>query len=187
MKEQLMSIKSQLISQIEGQMGNLQCVDTKELGEVIDMVKDIEEAIYYCTITEAMDKKDSEEMRGQNNYYYTEKLYPYRDMDKEYGRMYYDGNGSQSSSGANMSGTNHYSERPYPMISHDMREGRSPANRRNYMETKAAHGDKKSQMQELDQYLSSLSTDLIEMIQDSSPEEKQMVQTKLTSIANKLN
>jgi hypothetical protein len=29
-------------------------VDTKELGEAIDMIKDLEEAIYYCTVTEAM-------------------------------------------------------------------------------------------------------------------------------------
>ena len=26
-------------------------VDTKELGEAIDMIKDLEEAIYYCTVT----------------------------------------------------------------------------------------------------------------------------------------
>jgi hypothetical protein len=31
-------------------------VDTKELGEAIDMIKDLEEAIYYCTVTEAMTK-----------------------------------------------------------------------------------------------------------------------------------
>ena len=29
---------------------NLECVNAKELGEVIDMIKDIEEAIYYGTI-----------------------------------------------------------------------------------------------------------------------------------------
>jgi hypothetical protein len=40
-------------------MSNLQQVDAKELGEVIDMVKDIEEAIYYCTITEAMSGDDT--------------------------------------------------------------------------------------------------------------------------------
>ena len=40
-------------------MSNLQQVDAKELGEVIDMVKDIEEAIYYCTITEAMNSDDN--------------------------------------------------------------------------------------------------------------------------------
>jgi hypothetical protein len=38
-------------------MENLDCVDAKELGEVIDMIKDIEEAIYYCTVTAAMVEK----------------------------------------------------------------------------------------------------------------------------------
>jgi len=41
-------------------MGNIQNVDAHELGEVVDMVKDIEEALYYCTITKAMDKKEEE-------------------------------------------------------------------------------------------------------------------------------
>ena len=40
---------------------NLECVDTKELGEVIDMIKDIEEAIYYGTITKAMHESDKKE------------------------------------------------------------------------------------------------------------------------------
>jgi len=33
-------------------MGDLRCVDTHELGEVIDMIKDMAEAIYYCQISE---------------------------------------------------------------------------------------------------------------------------------------
>jgi hypothetical protein len=41
-------------------MTHLDTVDTKELGEAIDMIKDLSEAIYYCTITEAMEKKDEE-------------------------------------------------------------------------------------------------------------------------------
>ena len=35
------------------------------------MIKDLEEAIYYCTITKAMNQKDN-----------------FRDMDRAYGRMY---------------------------------------------------------------------------------------------------
>jgi len=37
-------------------MGNLHQVDTHELGEVIDMIKDLEEALYYCSITKAMEE-----------------------------------------------------------------------------------------------------------------------------------
>ena len=53
-------MKEHIVSAIQGQMGNLQNVDTKELGEAIDMVKDLAEAIYYCTITEAMSEKDED-------------------------------------------------------------------------------------------------------------------------------
>jgi hypothetical protein len=41
-------------------MTHLDSVDAKELGEAIDMIKDLSEAIYYCTITEAMEAKGKE-------------------------------------------------------------------------------------------------------------------------------
>ena len=58
--ERLKTIKNNLISCVEGQMANLQTVDTKELGEAVDMIKDIEEAIYYCTITKAINEQEKE-------------------------------------------------------------------------------------------------------------------------------
>lgn len=56
--EQLKNMKQTLVSCIQGQMTHLDSVDAKELGEVVDMVKDLSEAIYYCTITEAMEGKE---------------------------------------------------------------------------------------------------------------------------------
>ena len=50
----LYDMKNCLINAAQSQMSNLQNCDAEELGEVIDMIKDIEEAIYYCTITKAM-------------------------------------------------------------------------------------------------------------------------------------
>ena len=50
MKFHLKNIKEQLIAQVQNQMTDLKCVDTKELGEVIDMIKDLSEAVYYCEI-----------------------------------------------------------------------------------------------------------------------------------------
>jgi type IV secretory pathway VirB4 component len=47
-------MKTTLMSCVQSQMSNLKDVDAKELGEAIDMLKDLEEAMYYCTITEAM-------------------------------------------------------------------------------------------------------------------------------------
>ena len=106
--DQLKTIKEQLIAQIQGQMGDLKCVDTHELGEVIDMVKDIAQAEYYCEIYKQMKEHGAEEPTSNNNYYYTERYYPtpdyYRDMDRYYGRMYYP-EGGNSSSGGNSSGS----------------------------------------------------------------------------------
>ena len=46
--ERLKSIKDNLIAAVQCQ--DISSADAKEMGEVVDMIKDIEEAIYYCTI-----------------------------------------------------------------------------------------------------------------------------------------
>ena len=55
--ENLKTMKEQLTSCVQGQLGDISKVDTHELGEVIDMIKDLAEAIYYCTITDSMEKR----------------------------------------------------------------------------------------------------------------------------------
>ena len=56
--ERMKSIKETLLNRVLAETLHLDSVDTKELGEVIDMIKDMEEAIYYCTITKAMNEKE---------------------------------------------------------------------------------------------------------------------------------
>ena len=58
--EQLKNIKQCLVSSVQTQLGDLKKTDAKELGEVIDMIKDLEEAMYYCAITQAMEDKQDE-------------------------------------------------------------------------------------------------------------------------------
>ena len=59
--EDLKSMKKALISCVQSQIhGNLKEVDAEELGEAVDMIKDLEEAIYYATITKAMEDGDKE-------------------------------------------------------------------------------------------------------------------------------
>ena len=91
--EQLKNMKENLVSIIQAQMGNLQDTDTKELGEAIDMVKDLSEAIYYCSIVKAMEEKEEENKymsKTQTNYpmYYNGGNRIYDGMD---GRMWYNG------------------------------------------------------------------------------------------------
>lgn len=186
--ERLKSMKNCIMSQVEAQMADLRCVDTKELGEAIDMIKDLEEAIYYCTITEAMKQKTETENMGSNNYYYTEKMMPYPYYDD---RMYYTGggssNGNMSSNGSTSGGTRSYSERELPIEFRDDREGKSPRYRRMYMESKEMHYPQEQKMKELEKYLQELSTDITEMIEDATPEEKQMLQKKIAVLATKVN
>ena len=72
----------------------------------------------------------------------------------------------------------YYTERPYPMELRDRREGRSPMSRKMYMESKELHKDKATQLKDLEHYMQELSTDIAEMIDDASPEEKQILQSK---------
>lgn len=175
--EKLKSIKECLVAQVQNQLGNLANVDAKELGEVVDMVKDMEEAIYYATITKAMGEKDKEKEHYKERYYTTPTMY-YRDIDRyDNGRMYYD-NGLHRTT---------HMERDYPVGLRDMREGRSPITRKMYMESKEMHHDKSKKMKELEQYMRELSDDIVEMIEDASPEEKQILHQKLNALVSMIN
>ncbi len=191
--EELKTMKEHLTSQVQAQMSHLDTVDAKELGEAIDMIKDLSEAIYYCTITEAMEEKSGEDKEKINNntYYYYE-----RPLEYSNGRMYYSGNGSSSSgSGSSMSsnssssgnGTSYYQEEYWPQEFRDSREGRSPMQRKMYMESKQLHKGPEVEMKELESYLQELSTDISEMVKNASADERALLQKKISGIASKIN
>lgn len=184
--EKLQWMKDSLICVVENQLCNLNEVDTEELGEAIDMIKDLEEAIYYCTVTEAMNnpkKEHSWEMKKSDHHQKPED-------DRMYYRgypMYYadsghvnSGNGTSNTNSSN--GRNYYDD---PM-DRDEREGRSPISRRMYMEAKHTGKDKVVQLRELEKYMQELSQDITEMIADASPEEKQYLEKKITALASKI-
>ena len=54
--ERLKAMKEQLTSCVQSQLGNLSEVNAQELGEAVDMIKDLSEAIYYCSITKAIEE-----------------------------------------------------------------------------------------------------------------------------------
>ena len=230
--ERLKHIENNLVSAVEAQICNLSEVDVDELGGVIDMIKDLEEAIYYCTITEAMQGKGDQDFemeweskskkygKDKEEYmmFYTEpRMYnrmPYYDnsmMEHDGARSYYGGSsgggrsggsssgggrggssssnsgggGSSSSGGGNSGGGSSSSNFSEPMT-RDMREGRSPQSRRMYMEAKQNHQDKATQLRELEKYMQELSQDLVEMIDDATPEEKQYLEKKMSALASKI-
>ena len=161
-------------------------LDTKEMGEVAEILKELCEAEYYATITKAMGESEYGEdydMHGpmeERRYYrgrardsmgrfksrrgYDEmmdyhEMYPmehYRDMDREYGRMYYSGSGSHD--GNSMSGSMGSGTRMNESGMRDHREGRSGMSRRSYMETKEMHPgnsaeEKQAKTRELEKYM----------------------------------
>ena len=192
MHKRLTAMRENLASCIEYQLQHLEDVDCCELGEAIDMLKDLEETLYFHAITEAMKGEgaygDWSETK-KNGYH------QYDDSQMYYGgwnapMMYYDG-GSRGSHGlsniSNGSGHSNSSSYYYEPMNHerDEREGRSPQNRRMYMEAKYTK-DKATQLRELEKYMQELTSDMVEMIQDSSPEEKQYLEKKISALASKI-
>lgn len=218
--KQLKQMKETLMSAVQGQLSNLSQANTEELGCAIDMIKDLSEAIYYCTITKSMEEADEEKeemmkmMKYQQNgngngqqqpvMYFQERIrepyYMPRDMDRGEGRMYYNGGGNSNGGNSNSSnsssgsgnnarggGTRGYSEPTYMNErERDPREGRAPERRRMYMESKQMHADKAMHMKELDSYAHELTNDILEMIQDASPEEKQALKKKIIELTGKM-
>ena len=225
--EQLKQMKEALVGCVQTQVyGNMDKVDAQELGAAIDMIKDLSEAIYYCTITKAMEEEEEEGGEGKGKHgmmYYAPRQvpkmyhmpYPIEMYDPRYRERYNDGmmyaqggNSGSSNSGGNGArggGTRGYHDGMIPMYNdgtnyamyeqggnrnysemmRDPREGRSGERRKMYMEGKGQK-DKTHQMKELETYMQELSSDLTEMIQDASPEEKQMLQQKISVLATKI-
>lgn len=215
----------------------VECVNTKEFGEVVDMIKDLAEAEYKARISKAMEKAEDEEEaeekymmkrfkdeygdeEGERRYYddyrykrsgrfapkgrgsymprrgYDEPPYYhmspemyrehepewYRDMDRMSGKMYYTET-KMSENAGNL-------DRTFGGM-RDTREGRSGMSRRFYMEAKEIHSDntpesKQAKMRELEKYMRSLSDDLTEAIDGASNEEKNMLKSKLATLAQKI-
>lgn len=182
-------------------------VDTCEMGKVIDMMKDLSEAMYYRTLTKAMEDSDSDEVlemferygdggkrfydhyryadgrfapKGHGTYrrgyeeppYYHMTPEMYRDMDRDMGRMY-------------------YTEPTMNTSMRDSREGRSGMSRKAYMENKELHkanttADKEAKVRDLNTYMTELATDMSEIINDATPEEKSVLKSKLSALVTKI-
>ena len=130
--------------------------------------------------------------RGYDEMMDYHEMYPmehYRDMDREYGRMYYSGSGSHD--GNSMSGSMGSGTRMHESGMRDHREGRSGMSRRSYMETKEMHPgnsaeEKQAKTRELEKYMNELSSDLTEMIAGASAEEKSMLKSKMQTLLSKV-
>lgn len=179
-------------------------VDTKEMGEVAEIIKELAEAEYYAKISKAMDEAE-----------YGEDYDVYGPM--EHDRRGYRGQ-RRDSRGRYMSGRRGYDEMmpmDHERMEHmrdmdregtnrmyysgsssmngnisggrDYREGRSGQTRRSYMEKKELHKnntaeDKQAKLKELEAYMADLSSDITEMISGATTKEKNMLKTKIQTL-----
>lgn len=186
--ERLKHMEEVLMGCVQAQLSHLDTVDTEELGQAIDMIKDLEQAKYYCSIVKAMEEAEEDETKEMSHH-------RHRDMDRIYGRMYYEGPDGdfkgrypwkKRDRDEGWESYPYYPEHGREIDIRDSREGRSPVTRRMYMESKQLHKDKTEKVQELEKYMQELSEDIVEMIDGASPEERQVLEKKMTSLTNKI-
>ena len=147
MHKRLITMIEKLVDCIEPQFDDLCEVDCCELGEAVDILKDLEETLYFHTITEAM--------KGEGAYGDWPETYKKKDH-------YLNDNGLTEC------------------------HGKSCINRKAYMEAKMNNKDKAIQLRELEKYMQELANDMVDMIQDASPEEKQYLEKKISALASKI-
>lgn len=189
----------------------IESVDTAEMGQVTDMLKDLAEAMYYRTLTKAMDDSDPEEIMEMFDRY------------GDGGRRYYDhyryadGRFAPKGRGTYRRG---YDEPPYYHMTPEMyrsmenyrdmdrrdgrmyyteptmnsgvhTESRYDMAKRNYTESKELHRgntpeDKEQKMKELEKYLREIGSDIAELISDASTEEKNLLKNRMQVIMQKI-
>ena len=181
-------------------------VDACEMGQVTDMLKDLAEAMYYRTLTKAMDEAEDDEIM--------EMFDRYGDGRRFYDHYRYsDGRFAPKGRGSYRRGYDGPYWRMTPEMYKDMQEYRdmdrntgqmyyteptmtmSESNydraKRGYIETKELHRanttqDKEAKMRGLEDYFKEISSDITGLLSDMTPEERTMLKSKISALATKL-
>ena len=204
-------------------------IDTKEMGEVAEIIKELSEAEYYAKISKAMDEAEYGEdydymgaydeherkgyrgqrrdsrgrymsNRGRRGYEMPMMMYDpdwdemerMRDLDRSSGKMYYSGNGSSMGGSSSMNGGQSSGSMGSSGGNRGYSESRYDRARRGYEETKSMHKDNSSEskqmkMKSLEDYTKELASDITDMVQDMSAEEKNLLRAKLQTLAQKVS
>ena len=185
-------------------------IDTEEFGKVTDIIKDLSEAMYYRTLTEAMKEAEYGEDYDYMGAYdeHERRGYTGQPRSKTSGRFMRRGDGRRSYMPMmrdydwdNMQmdrdmdrehGKMYYTE-PMTMRNDNQAhsESRYDRARRGYEESKAMHKsgsveDKKKNMESLEHYMKELSEEMAELIESMDANEKTMVRSKLQTLAQKV-
>ena len=183
-------------------------VDTSEMGEVVDMIKDLAEAEYHSIISKTMKKADEEEEEYNKELLKSLKAEYSEESDRRYydHYRYADGRFAPKGRGTYRRG---YEEPPYwhmtPEMYRDMdkengrmyytepmyTESRYESAKRAYTESKELHKgnepqDKEAKMRELEKYMKEMSDDLLNLMKGMSQEEMNMAKSKLSVLVSKM-
>ena len=189
-------------------------VDTSEMGEVVDMIKDLAEAEYHSIISKTMKKADEEEEEYNKELLKSLKAEYSEESDRRFydHYRYADGRFAPKGRGTYRRG---YEEPPYwhmtPERYHDMEyrrdmdkengrmyytepmytESRYESAKRAYTESKELHKgnepqDKEAKMRELEKYMKEMSDDLLNLMKGMSQEEMNMAKSKLSVLVSKM-
>lgn len=192
----------------------VESIDTCEMKEAIDMMKDTSMAMYYRVLTNSMLESDTEEIMdmfdryGENRRFYDHYRYKNgRFASKGHGtyRRGYEEPPYYRMMPEYMMGVEDY-KRHSPEYWRDKdrdkgimyytepikdTESRYDKAKRMYTETKDMHKsgtaeDKQAKMRSLEAYTRELADDVTEMIADMSPEEKNLLRTKMQTLAQRI-
>jgi hypothetical protein len=184
-------------------------IDSCEMGQVTDMMKDLAEAMYYRTLMKSMEESSADETmemferfgdgrRFYDNYRYSNGRFapkgrgtrrgydepPYFHMTPEmYRGMEHDRDIDRNY------GRMYYTE---PATSGmNMTESGYDKAKRHYTETKEMHKantaeDKEHKMKSLENYMKELSGDITELLTDMTAEERTMLKSKLSTLVSKM-
>lgn len=187
-------LKECLMSKLVEQMGHLEDVDAKEMGEVVDMIKDIAEAEYYCTVAKAM-KEGGEGVEEWEREEYKDR----GEADRSNGGRRTPARSSRT--GRFISGRSEGDPvmRDYARYNYmDRGEADMPMRSggyRNEADYIPGHSDGREyydMMGELnpdlglENYMTTMSQHLTKMIQRATPEEKEKLKHTLTTLASKV-
>lgn len=172
--ETLKKICSHLEDCVLGELGKDKAqIDAKELGEVVDAIKDIKEAMYYASITDAMKEAEYGKDYDENGKFYTPihqyrrpymndtSMEHYRDMDAGKGRMYY----------TDMNNMGTYQGSRYEMA------------KRGYEESKLLNPGMDN-MKAMEKMFDSFEEEIRELEAKMTPNEKSIARNKLANISN---
>lgn len=194
----------------------IDCVDTCEMGQVADMIKDISTAMYYRILAEIMIDADQRDILDMFDRYGADRRY-YDHYRYKNGRFAPKGQGTRRGyeeppywhttpddfrdwEGLSdrermrdidrMRGRMYYTE-PAPADGtkqdmRDPREGNAGRYRKTYMESKELHKDKETKMHDLENYMKELAEDITGVMADMTPEERTMAKTKMTTLVSKM-